>query len=90
MFSGREGFELVIDKSDQLAKIDEILETYPNPEDINNNPETAPSKRLIKIFGYDKTGDGELILEMIGIDQMLEKCPRFKEWIDKLIQKLSE
>ncbi|MHA7129221.1 DUF4276 family protein [Algoriphagus namhaensis] len=90
MFSGREGFELVIDKSDQLAKIDEILQTYPNPEDINNNPETAPSKRLIKIFGYDKTGDGELILEMIGIDQMLEKCPRFKEWIEKLIQKLSE
>ncbi|MDF2156484.1 DUF4276 family protein [Algoriphagus sp. CAU 1675] len=90
MFSGREGFELVIDQGDQLAKIDQILNTYSNPEDINNDPETAPSKRLIKIFGYDKTGDGEMILEMLGIDQMLQKCPRFKEWIDKLIQKLSE
>lgn len=90
MFSSREGFDLVIDDHQKIQEIDSIIEAYPNPEDINNNPNTAPSKRLERIFNYDKTGDGELILEMLGIDQMLEKCPRFKEWIDKLIQKLSE
>jgi hypothetical protein len=90
MFSGREGFELVIDDEEKLAQIDQILEKYPNPEDINNDPDTAPSKRLIRIFGYDKTGDGELIFDMLGIDNMLQKCPRFTEWMKKLVNKLSE
>jgi hypothetical protein len=90
MFSGREGFELVIDDEEKLAQIDQILENYPNPEDINNDPDTAPSKRLSRIFGYDKIGDGELIFDMLGIDRMLEKCPRFAEWMEKLVNKLSE
>jgi hypothetical protein len=90
MFSGREGFVLVIDDEEKLAQIDQILENYPNPEDINNDPDTAPSKRLIRIFGYDKTGDGELIFDMLGIDNMLQKCPRFTEWMKKLVNKLSE
>lgn len=90
MFSSMEGFELVIDDHRKTQEINSIIEAYPNPEDINTNPDKAPSKRMERIFNYDKTGDGEMILEMLGIDQMIEKCPRFKEWIEKLIQKLSE
>lgn len=90
MFSSRDGFELVIDEEGKLQEIDQILHEYSNPEDINNDPETAPSKRMIKIFGYDKTGDGELIFEMIGMETILSKCPRFAAWINKLITKLSE
>ncbi|MEM9833714.1 MAG: DUF4276 family protein [Bacteroidota bacterium] len=90
MFSDRSGFELVIDDDDKLEQIDKISERYPNPEDINNNPETAPSKRLQKIFNYDKTGDGELILEIVGINGILEKCPRFTEWLNKIVSKLKE
>lgn len=90
MFSDRSGFELVVDDKNKLRKIDAIFDQYPNPEDINNNPETAPSKRLQKIFNYDKTSDGELIFNMIGIDNMLRKCPRFAEWINKIEFKLKE
>ncbi|MEM6844761.1 MAG: DUF4276 family protein [Bacteroidota bacterium] len=90
MFSDRSGFELVIDDDDKLEQIDKISERYPNPEDINNNPENAPSKRLQKIFNYDKTGDGELILEIVGINSILEKCPRFTEWLNKIVSKLKE
>lgn len=90
MFSGREGFDLVIDDDEKLKEIDLILQAYDNPKDINNDPDTAPSKRLIKIFGYDKTTDGELIFDMLGIDKMLNKCPRFSEWINKITKKLSE
>jgi hypothetical protein len=90
MFSGRAGFELVIDDEGKLREIDRIIEEYPNPEDINNNPTTAPSKRMIRIFGYDKTVDGEMILEMLGIESLLDKCPRFKVWIDKLVAKVSD
>lgn len=90
MFSGREGFDLVIDDLEKLNQIDEILEAYSNPEDINNHPDTAPSKRLIKIFGYDKVTDGELILDILAIDKMIDKCPRFAEWLNKIIIKLSD
>jgi len=90
MFSSREGFELVIDDHRKLQQIDKILFQYTNPEDINNSPETAPSKRLEKIFGYDKVDDGELILNMLTIDSILEKCPRFAEWINKIEYKLQQ
>ena len=90
MFANRSGFELVVDDPKVLRKIDAIIHDYPNPEDINNNPETAPSKRLQKIFNYDKTGDGKLILDMIGIDSIIEKCPRFAAWLESIVGKLKE
>jgi hypothetical protein len=90
MFSGKEGFDLVIDNKGAKDKVDIIIDNFPNPEDINNSPDTAPSKRLAKIFNYDKTGDGEMIFEMLGIEVMLQKCPRFKNWIDKLVTRFSE
>lgn len=89
MFSNSKGFELVIEDSAKLEKINQIIQQYPNPEDINNAPETAPSKRLKKIYNYDKIGDGEMIFEMVGIGDMLTKCPRFSSWIDKIISKLN-
>lgn len=89
MFSDRSGFELVIDDDLQLQQIDAIIKEFPNPEDINNSPDTAPSKRLKKIFNYDKTGDGELIFDMIGIENMINKCPRFAGWLESLVAKLS-
>lgn len=88
LFSNISGFEIVIDKEEQLEKIKSIIETYSNPEDINNSPETAPSKRLMKIFEYDKTFHSEMILESLGMEEILDKCPRFKEWIEKIVARL--
>ncbi len=88
MFSNIDGFDLVIDDPMALQKISDIIEQYPNPEDINNLPETAPSKRLERIYNYDKTGDGEMIFEMVGMEAILEKCPRFAHWISRLIKTL--
>ena len=88
MFSDIAGFDLVIDDQNSLDKIKEIIKDYPNPEDINNSPETAPSKRLEKIYNYDKTGDGEMIFGMIGIESILEKCPRYANWLKVLEEKL--
>ncbi|QEK51034.1 DUF4276 family protein [Pedobacter aquae] len=89
MFSNIAGFDLVIDDQKSLDKIKKIIDDYPNPEDINNSPATAPSKRLEKIYNYDKTGDGEMIFEMIGIDAIIEKCPRFANWLKVLEERLS-
>ena len=90
MFSSMEGFELVVDDPAALKKIFEIMKKYPNSEDINNSPHTAPSKRLEGIFKYDKPSDGEMILEMVGMEAILDKCPRFAQWINTLMDRLRE
>ena len=90
MFTKKDGFELVIDEEDKLILIENIIEEYPNPEDINSNPEKAPSKRLENIFKYDKVADSELIFGMLDIHTIIEKCPRFNIWINNIINILSK
>jgi hypothetical protein len=88
MFASIDGFELVIDDFRKIDQIQNIMNQYPNPEDINNSPQTAPSKRLAQIYNYDKTADGEMIFEMVGIQPILNKCPRFAEWMEKIKARL--
>jgi len=95
MFSKIDGFEIVMDDDKQLREIQDIMNKFPNPEDINNSPQTAPSKRLERIFAigqerYEKVVHSELIFEMLDIQSILDKCPRFKMWIEKIIAKLKE
>ncbi len=85
MYSNEKGFEFVIDDESEMKEILKIINDYSNPEDINNSPETSPSKRLKKIFNYDKINDGEMIFEMVGIEDMLKKCPRFSQWINSIV-----
>jgi hypothetical protein len=66
-----------------------IIDSYPNPELINDSPNTAPSKRLLTIIeGYEKPFHGNyIILANGGISTLLGKCPRFTAWINLLISK---
>ena len=67
------------------AKLEQIINQYPNPELINGGAETAPSKRLLKLIpGYQKTLHGPYIAMEIAIPKIREKCPRFDEWLTKL------
>ena len=76
---------------EQKQKLKRIIQSYPNPEDINNSKDTAPSKRLERIFlGYDKPIDGVSIAENIPIEVYMQKCPRFKIWIETIIQMAKE
>lgn len=84
MYTNMDGFNYVVDKEESLNKLKEIINQYANPEDINSGSETAPSKRLMKIFPYQKTTDGEIILEALPIDEIRSKCPRFNEWLENL------
>jgi len=72
---------------DVKAELMAVAQAFPSPEDINDSPETAPSKRILRIFpegSYSKTEHGPLIAESIGIDAMRAKCPAFSEWVEKL------
>ncbi|MDE2759383.1 MAG: DUF4276 family protein [Paracoccaceae bacterium] len=69
-------------KANELRK---IVNEFPNPEDINDNSNTAPSKRIERIEPeYHKVIDGPLIAEMIGLNIIRDKCPRFNYWVTKL------
>jgi hypothetical protein len=57
------------------------------PEDINDGPSTAPSKRIIAHFpGYEaeKAAASMEIAEAIGLPHMRERCPHFAQWLAKL------
>lgn len=65
--------------------IDAILEQCKEPEQINDNNTTAPSKRLEALSGrFKKTSTGIAIAEAIGICKMREACPLFDSWLKKL------
>jgi hypothetical protein len=68
------------------AEIESILHKCGEPEAINDNPETAPSKRLIKLSRdtFKKTSTGIAIAKTIGIQRMRESCPLFNDWIGKI------
>lgn len=63
----------------------QIAHSYPNPEWINDSPITAPSKRIEALcVGYDKVGEGLLVLEEIGLDRLRASCPLFGSWLTTL------
>ena len=62
-----------------------IVNQFNSPEEINDNPDTAPSKRLLKLYSwYQKTTDGILIAKQIGIQNMTDQCKHFSAWLEKL------
>jgi hypothetical protein len=57
------------------------------PEEINESPQSAPSKRIIQFlpeYEGQKAQVGPLVAEDIGISELRTKCPHFNEWITKL------
>jgi hypothetical protein len=69
------------------AKIEDILDECGDPEEINDGPDTAPSKRLIRLHkGYRKVAMGKTISEAIGIQAIREKCQHFDTWLTTLEQ----
>ena len=71
--------------------LEQTINSNPNPETINDSPETAPSKRLARIIkGYYSDNDnhkvlyGSLLSHDIGLLKIRAKCHRFNQWMTKL------
>jgi hypothetical protein len=90
LFSSNKGFEYCFDKKTSKLTQKIIIE-FENPELINDNPQTAPSKRLLSIArNYDKILFGNLIALELGIDTIMKKCKHFDKWIYKIKEKIIE
>ncbi len=89
LFSDIEEFKWIVDGWNQQAKRDllAVRNSIDTPEEINNNPNTAPSKRLAKIFpGYEdiKAEYGPIIASEIGLAKIRAECPLFNDWLTHL------
>lgn len=65
--------------------LNEILESAGAPEAINDDPRTAPSKRVLALAtGYRKELHGLIAAKRIGLSSMRERCGHFGEWLSRL------
>jgi hypothetical protein len=85
LFSGTEGFRYCNLPKKNIELLQKIRDNVATPEHINNSPNTAPSKRILKIYPeYNKVLDGYNIAKSIGLDKIRIECRHFNEWLSKL------
>jgi hypothetical protein len=69
----------------RLQQLAQIKAQFLSSEEINDNADTAPSKRLRKIYPeYQKRTDGPIIAGKIGLEVIRNECRHFNEWLIKL------
>lgn len=68
-----------------LSALRQIRNNFPTPEEINDDPATAPSARLQNLYPrYSKPFFGSLIASRIGVNLMLQNCKHFATWVSFL------
>ena len=68
-----------------VEQLESIRAQFSTPEDINDNPNTAPSKRIKRILpDYDKRIEGPILANAIGLPTIRAQCPRFNYWLTRL------
>ena len=77
--------DLVYVPKGSVKALQNIRSQFQTPEDINDNKNTAPSKRIKKVIPqYDKRVNGPLLAMEIGLDKIRTECPRFNDWVTSL------
>jgi len=68
-----------------VKKLSNVRDAFLTPEHINDNPKTAPSKRILKLCpGYKKVYHGTHIALDIGLDLIRNDCHHFNSWLNRL------
>ena len=86
LFADVEGFATVSHHALQAVdSLRSVRAQFPTPEDINDDPATAPSKRIAAtIPRYRKRVHGPDVAERIGLNAIRAECPRFDDWLTRL------
>ena len=85
LFSDCVRFSTGIGRPDLAPRFQEIRDAFSNPEEIDDSPITAPSKRVEELVpGYQKPFLGTLAALEIGLPAMRAACPNFAVWIERL------
>ena len=86
LFADVEMFAALVDMpAHGVTALAAIRARFPTPEDINDHPETAPSKRIADVIPrYRKVLHGSMMAERIGLGAIRAACPRFHAWVTRL------
>lgn len=82
--------EYYIDEDDidkKILALQNDIKKYDNIELINESENTAPSKRIEKVFNqycHEKATAGIYIAQEIGLEVIRKKCQHFNDWIEKI------
>lgn len=89
LFSNCHTLAMALENAELTLELEVTRSAFDTPEDINDSPETAPSKRieaLMESVGqrYEKPYHGVLALEMISLQKVRDECPHFAQWVRRL------
>lgn len=90
LFSDCASFAGAIGHADLAAGFQAIRNGFDSPEEINDSYDTAPSRRVEKLFpGYQKPLQGTLAAKNIGLSSIRLQCPHFNGWVCRLEKVIS-
>lgn len=85
LFSDPGAFAGGINQPNLQRHFQTIRDSFESPEDINGDPETAPSKRVLRVCpSYRKVIEGVQAAAAIGIPAICQECRHFREWIESI------
>jgi len=85
LFSDPQRFASGINQLQLASDFAAIRNNFSTPEEINDSPMSAPSKRIEKLFRrYEKPLHGSLAAMEIGLSTIRAECPIFDEWLRRL------
>ena len=85
LFSDCQLFADAIGRPDVASHFEAIRNQFDNPEEIDDSPQTAPSKRIEGLAArYQKPLSGTQAALAIGLDAIRAACPHFDGWLRML------
>jgi hypothetical protein len=85
LFSTAGDLPRIMTEPGKQSRMEEIRSSVATPEEINEQPQSAPSKRIVSLFpSYRKALHGPNAAKRIGLDRIRRECPHFNEWLGKL------
>lgn len=86
LFSEPKRFEVAFPKRQaEIQRLAEIRSEFQSPEHIDDQPDRAPSRRILGILpDYRKPVAGPRIAGQIGLSKLRQECPHFNQWIARI------
>lgn len=85
LFSDCSAFSKGVGRPDLSDAMQAIRDGFSTPEEINDSPQTAPSKRVESLIpSYQKPFLGALAALEIGLSRIRAECPHFGAWLSRL------
>ena len=85
LFSDPQAFANGINQAHLARHFQEIRDEFDSPEDINDDPTSAPSKRVLAAYpSYRKVIEGTIAAQSVGIPIIRRECQHFREWLETL------